>query len=403
MKRPAPFNILSLFTTLCAAFFTAATLAQAPLPYEAVPVETSSIATPTPTKEVFSDPGNQTPFVRTADASPQTLQPTPGTIPQSTGFPPTYSGGAPIITQPVLGTGTPGSIMPHGMYDQGYGRSGWVAGFAFVFLRPFHNNNNAFIARNTAGATRDTNAEFDWDRKISPRVWVEFVGNDDFGARVTYWQFDNDTGDAGLTSTATNNFFTRNLGTSNGSVLSTNVGDNITANSSLNMYTIDAEFTQRLRLQKWQANVGGGFRNAGVHQSYRASGTVGGNAFSSSSSQRFDGIGPTAFAELRRPLWNCGFSLLAIVRGSLLYGDSRLNSSDVVGGTAASFSSTNGQVVPVGEIQLGAEWSTWLNQTTVFYWQVAWEGQYWAGVGNASSRNDDLGLLGFNTSVGLEW
>lgn len=398
MKRFVPFNGLSVLTLLCVGLVTTATFAQVPLPYDAVPVDNLMIPMTQPT-QAFSDPGNQMPLVQTAQSNTQVYQPNPQTIPQplSSGYPPAYSGGAPIVTHPVPSSGGLG-----GLYDQGYGRSGITTGFAFVFLKPYYNNNNAFVVRSVAGR-RDVNSELNWDRELSPRVWMEFVGGDDFGARVTYWQLDQSASNNGFTTTAANQFITRSLGTANLATVAATVGDTINAGSSLNMYTIDAEFTQRIHVQKWQSKIGGGLRNAGIHQRYGAVGQVNGAGYSGAASTRFDGIGPTIFAEFRRPMWQYGFSLIASVRGSLLYGASRRDTTDTFAGVTSSLNTSNNQVVPVGEFQLGAEWSTWVSRTSVFYLQVAWESQYWAGLGNAASTEDDLGLTGFNTTIGLEW
>jgi hypothetical protein len=59
--------------------------------------------------------------------------------------------------------------------------------------------------------------------------------------------------------------------------------------------------------------------------------------------------------------------------------------------------------VATAESQIGVEWSAWVNQRSVLFVQTALETQYWLGIGTPLDRNDDLGLFGFSTTVGLEW
>ena len=120
-------------------------------------------------------------------------------------------------------------------------------------------------------------------------------------------------------------------------------------------------------------------------------------------STEFEGGGPTGFAEARRPIGQTGFALLGSGRVSLLVGgnDSRATLTQA-GVTNRGFADRT-DFVPVGELQLGGEWSAWVNPNTLFFTQIAYEGQLWSNLGGPSAGSGDVAFNGFNVSVGLEW
>lgn len=299
------------------------------------------------------------------------------------------------------GCGTPGLppvLTPPG---GGYGgqRCGWAAGFTWVFLKPFYSGNNAFSVSTPTGSGLNTSTQsFNYSLDLSPRVFVEWVSRNDFGFRATWFSFDN-SADNATGSVALPGFIQRPISSTK------YPGGRISAGSNISLNTIDFDLSQRMRVQRSLINLGGGLRWANYENSYTSTITspVYGSALGNASRQ-FNGFGPTLFAEWRRPIANTRFSLLAKVRGSMLYGDSKTTSyqQDPLGNTR-SFSSDTNDFVGVGETQLGFEWSTWICRRSVLFVQTAFEGQYWMGVGTAFDRNDDLGLVGLNTTVGLEW
>lgn len=280
----------------------------------------------------------------------------------------------------------------------GADRCGWAAGFTWVFLKPNYGANDAFFVQTpTAAGSVSNNRELDYSLNLSPRVFVEWVSRDDNGLRATWLGFDNGS-DTATATVPTGGAITRPIGTTS------IAGDVVSASSGIDLDVIDLDLTQRFRVRRSLVNIGGGLRWAGYEHDYEStvtsaiSGTEFGNA-----SRRFNGFGPTMFAEWRRPIGATRFSILASVRGSMLYGES--TSETLESGAFGTISSRNenDDFVAVGETQLGGEWSAWLSQRTVLFVQVAAETQYWLGVGTAFDQNDDLGLFGFNTTVGLEW
>lgn len=370
---------------------------------------------------VIGDPGLADPYVTNSPVNPS------GSYPAGSFAGPAYSGGSAL--SPAYGCDTcPGGTTagygptfqtptapayPSTVY-QGFAgngrRSGLTTGFAFVFLRPRFESNDAFVTTQSlpGPVTQTKNVELAHELGFGWRVWVETVGNDDFGFRVAYFDFDEPanaqvraipagvrvTGPALPTATGNAGFDSTALG-----------ADGVGAVGELSIYALDFEFVRRHRRDRWLFNVGGGLRHAAFEQDY-ASVLTSGNAVvaSSSASRRFDGIGPTIFGEVRRPVGMSGLSLLAGLRGSLLYGEHKDGFTTFSQGQPIEVAGfNNDDIIPVGELQLGGEWSFWLTPVSVLSVQVAWEAQVWEGAGSNVAREGDLGLSGFNVALGLEW
>lgn len=292
-------------------------------------------------------------------------------------------------TPPVCGS--PGLYQSMG----GKPRCGWSTGFTWVFLKPFYGANQAFST--TAGGVTTTQ-DFDHSLNVSPRVYVEWVSRSDWGVRVTWFGYENESDAATVLVPAGGAGF-------NALNQVAIPGDTISAVSEFDIDTIDVDATQRFRVNRSLVNVGGGVRWLGYEHEYRS--TIAGPLSPGSTgnvSRQFSGAGPTVFGEWRRPIDGSRFSLLAAVRGSLVYGQSQTDALLATGGLPTTVVHTeNDDFVAMGETQLGGEWSAWIGQRTVLFVQVAYEAQALLGVGTALDANDDLGLHGFNTKVGLEW
>ena len=312
-------------------------------------------------------------------------------IPAGTGF--GGFGGAPVVPpayQPSLG----------GYHGAGGGqRCGWAFGFTWVFLKPHFGANDAFFTASPTGSGfNTTNQEFSYSLDLSPRLFLEWVAPNDLGFRVTWFSFDNDA-DTAQGAVNSPGFIRRPFSPTE------YPGGRITAGNNVSLNVLDFDLTQRLRVRRSLLNVGGGLRLADYEHNYSSTisnpayGSLAGNA-----ARQFSGIGPTVFAEWRRPIGATRFSLLASIRGSMLYGESETTAFERrPGGSTWNYHAENDDFVAVGETQLGGEWSAWISQRSVLFVQAAFETQYWMGVGTAFDEDDDLGLIGLNTTVGLEW
>ncbi len=306
--------------------------------------------------------------------------------------------------QPICDPCQQPGVMPQGGLYHGAGgaqRCGWSAGYSFVFLRPYYGSNEAFLVQQNTGpgSFTTTTEEFDYSLDLSSRVFVEYVGQRDVGIRATWFGFQTDS-----------NSVSEVVGANTIAATPLNElafpGDTIAAESAIDLDTIDLDVTRRIRIRRSMVNLGGGFRWASYDHDY-VSGVSGPFGSNGSASRRFNGFGPTLFAELRRPIGSSQFSFLANLRGSMLYGEgeseSVVTAQTPFGAVTSVTRNESDDFVATAESQLGVEWSAWVNQRSVLFVQTALETQYWLGIGTPLDRNDDLGLFGFSTTVGLEW
>ena len=289
---------------------------------------------------------------------------------------------------------------------------GLSAGYAFLFLRPHQGDATAAVVRNVSpGGTVSRRREFDFDLTTGSRIFVELIRPDVVGLRLTYSGLEADSdrmrfaaGGGGLFSSVTSAAVPAAFSFNNepSGVLFAGPDQTLTARSEVQFSSFDFDATKRLRAGRWLLNAGGGFRIARLEQRYSALtlGPFGGEA---ESEHVFSGGGVTAFAEARRPVGNSGFALLSSARVAFLAGDNETEARVSQFGTAVTGASSRRDFVPVGEVQLGAEWSAWVNPTTLFFTQAAYEGHIWGGVGGPGSEAGSVGFTGFNLTLGVEW
>lgn len=245
---------------------------------------------------------------------------------------------------------------------------GLVGGFDVVFLKAHGGDFDQLAHQSISPDPLAPNNDYE----ISPRVWLGYVGQSGFGVRGRWFQYQHDL-KAG-----------------------TGVFDEVVGRNYLDVYAVDVEFTQQVALGCWNLNTGAGLRAGGVTR--QATIEMLGQPPETLTS-RFEGIGPTLFAELKRPIMGTGFSLIANGRGSLLFGDSTLEwtMSEVA-------PSRSDIVVTVGEIQLGVEYARQLGYGATGFVQGLWEGQLWANSsipGLFGTSRDDLGLTGVAFNFGI--
>jgi hypothetical protein len=119
------------------------------------------------------------------------------------------------------------------------------------------------------------------------------------------------------------------------------------------------------------------------------------------------GIGPTLSLRTQRP-FTPQLALFGFARGSLLYGngESTLNAvqdQDLDTALTTNSSSTRDDLLPIGELQAGLQWTPPCPGIWHPYFHLALEGQLWGGAGNASSEQGNLGFFGFNVALGMDW
>jgi len=293
------------------------------------------------------------------------------------------------------------------------GGMGWSVGFEWSFVKPRFSENVAFTTMDDDGANNSTfsDTEFDYDLELNPRVWLGVAINNQWGWRVSYWQFDHDP--AAVTTSPNINTFGEITHPAFGDVdISTTIPtDTFTASSHLDAYTIDVEALKRGVLGGWQIGVGGGVRYASLEQSYSAQLRNTGNNLRGEIdfSHQLEGFGPTISLAASRPLAR-RVKLVCVARGSLLYGDgaSRLFAREDVDLAPVDLMTTTRttnreDLLPISEARIGLEWMSPKKSGSDFQWllSTAMEGQAWGNAGNAASETADLGFFGFTLGAGF--
>jgi hypothetical protein len=297
---------------------------------------------------------------------------------------------------------------------------GFVAGIGFYYLQPRWESNPAFIV--TIGQQVGPDLvlsryveDFSYDHEFAPRIWIGFVADDGLGVRARYWSFDADSSAFGFNPVGFEGAVIIEspdvLGI--GSIPGQNDTDYLlAANSNIELDVWDLEVTQTLDVKSWVLLGSAGLRYARIAQDYQAAVTrnfLAGNGAPGdvdvvSGGHNFYGVGPTVAVEARRPL-GLGFTLYSSARGSLLFGTGKRVAGRSLAGMDARFFesevSSRDDFLPIGELEIGAEWATDLGWSRLFV-QGAYVGQIWCGAGSPTSESDNLAFSGFSFVIGAQ-
>lgn len=348
--------------------------------------------------------------------------------------------------------------------DPGCG-GGWsfVAGVEALFLRPQFTSNPAFTNNQTTSTTAGaagiptgitTNVQvvtdhFSYDWSVSPRIWVG-AENDGMGVRASWFHFDQAADRANTITSASGPGIgvfpattvtvtaTSALGgitgqtnglTATGAPIPAN--DVLSATSGLFLDVWDAEFTMSGRVGGFDLVGSGGVRYAYIEQTYNVfhpgvttTGAFFGLGFDPgattfvsdtlASRQTFTGAGPTFGMEVIRRMSEGRFGLFANGRGSVLFGRGH-QESDLASVRTTSFTgvapfttstrtrtdSGNWDVLPVLELEVGAQINLGAGDNATLFVRPAFVGQAWFDGGSATSRTGDFGLVGFSLTAGI--
>lgn len=282
------------------------------------------------------------------------------------------------------------------------GSSGLYAGFSVMFAKPhFKEAFQATIVDQTGTLTM---VPFSYDYDVSPRVWLGYLSESGLGVQTRYWGYDQ-TGDR-----FQSNRFTA-AGTQAvtvvfpGVIQATPSDQVLTVDNGLEVEVVDLMGTLRLQLGETTITPGGGVAYVKMLQTFDANVA---NADTGSVLQQlvwqrdFEGVGPAAMLDMRRPLGCTGLAVVGGFRGYLLFGNKDLDRAELNGiGGGPPFLTMDkaDEVLGIGEIELGLEWSRQFQCGSSLFVRGTYEGQLWSDIGAPT-----LGYLGFqvfNVSVGL--
>lgn len=267
------------------------------------------------------------------------------------------------------------------------GSTGLVAGFEMTFLKPHINAAESIAIIPGLPLTEIEDNEYN----ASPRFWLGYVGDSGLGWRIRWWEFNHTLNGETFEIVGIGNILVESLG-------------------GLEVEALDIEMTQEIDLGLWDMTVGGGVRYGRTEhvtaQLYDDVLMAGFDDLAVASD--FDGIGPTLFAEMRRPVGCNGFAFVGNMRASLLFGEDKL---------AAGFDDTDDgllivetaqdNVVGVLEAQLGGEYSSDIGCGTRVFARGMAEGQLWTdatrqiNIAANSIESSDIGLVGLTFGIGV--
>ena len=312
--------------------------------------------------------------------------------------------------------------------------SGLLAGGAIYIVRPYINNNAAFITTTGVGTANPTQTTetFDWNYHVAPAAWLGWTSQCGIGFRARYFLFDQDA--EGLSGTldaaaASQTTITPPPGLSPlvgapprgfqspGVILQGGDGaDTLAAHSSLKIQTIDGEAIFAHEWCHFGALFSVGGRCLQMRQNYFATldnvpvaGTSEHSALSAG--HNFYGGGPTLSLQGHWDIGRSGISIFGLARGSLIIGHSNFSAIfteeivDPVNGdqsNVAQNQSRENLVLPIGELEGGFEYSRAIGRTRAFFRGAVVNHTYF-DAGTAASRDGNLSLFGAQVSVGLNY
>lgn len=314
-------------------------------------------------------------------------------------------------------------------------------------VQPSFDSNPAYLFSHqaTVGGTPvrvASTTDFGYDLDFAPKVSVGLARDSGLGFRTSWWRFDQTArilpfanGDGTLATTITSAPVAGLPGfISPGPVARAfkEFGDQFSFNNHVKLDVWDWEVIQEVQAYNCWFLFAGGARYSYLSQGYRGfrfnngTGTLGTakvTVLEDSdvvlAGHSFSGAGPTGEFEVRRPLGSTGFTLYGSTRGSVLFGSGKMAGAQrtverrvitprtgrpqVVNAATLNESATEqDDVLPVGELEVGAEWARDFGRTLLFV-RTGLVGQAWFGAGNATSDDGDLGFFGLALTGGVRY
>jgi hypothetical protein len=271
---------------------------------------------------------------------------------------------------------------------------GFYAGAAAVWSKPHFKEAFEYSETNTATGLQ-TLHPFQYDYKVTPKIWVGFKNTEGMGIKASYWSFDadgavRDNVSNGITlfgAHAVTVIFPANI-------IAAVPGDTLRTSSNLQAQITNLYGTYSTTAHDIEINGGVGLRYARLRQTLAA--TVTGVAPASLNWERaYDGVGPSVALDLKKRIGCRGLSAIAKGSGALLYGTKTIDRT-VIGDVSIPPASPflvlqeADEVVGIGEFGFGIEWARTMRSGAELAVTGTYDGQLWAEAGAPT-----LGFLGF--------
>ncbi len=289
--------------------------------------------------------------------------------------------------------------------------SGWIAGYEFLWLKPHFSSGLNFESEVDQGAI-NTEQQFGFrtDYDLAPRVWFGYQWCSGFAARLRYWQFDQGLGSNAFAATSENIYWAPSELNIDGFYID-EPGEFLAVQNGIKADVIDLDLTQDFNWCHTRLTLGGGISYAGLRMDRRlASITIDDQDRTVIEAEertiRFEGIGPTVLAELKRQVRCSCISLVGSVRGTALFGRQRtlVRFVSVTEGyppwVQTSSLSTN-RTRAIFAATIGVQYDREICCGTDLFARLSWEGQYWNDFGSPVRNDGDLAFQGLGIAFGL--
>lgn len=301
----------------------------------------------------------------------------------------------------------------------------FVGGGVYV-LKPHYDDGNVAFFREvttyTGNNTTTTTNSYSFGNKCeaAPIVWLGWSDPSGLGIRARWWHLDQ-SNDLDTSAGPLGDNSRVKISGPDGSQISgklygpTSNTFGFAASQELNIHVWDIEATQDIKFPRWALQIATGLRYARLDQSYAASLiSPGGLGYERSLLQTnlinntFRGVGPTIAIEGKRAIGDCGLSFYGLGRGSMLFGTNRFSNQAFQQLANGSFDASDLQfktqtVLPILELELGAEWAPCCPCCVQPVFRVGLVSQTWFGAGSPTSTSGNLGLIGLTASAGLNF
>ena len=283
---------------------------------------------------------------------------------------------------------------------------GIIAGYEFIWLKPHFSggtNYETTVANLQNGDHISEGYGFPTDYKLAPRVWIGYQFCSGFAARLRYWQFDQGL-DSSVFESDTSTTYTAE---SVASTFTASGGATLAVENGIKADVIDLDFTQDFNWRHTCLTLGGGLSYAGLRldRGLILTDTVQDIQRAEAVTNRFEGIGPTVLAELKRQIRGSGFSVVGGVRGTVLFGRQKYlaETTSVTGQGTESWQDglTTNRCRGIVAASIGVQYDREILNGTDMFVRLSWEGQYWNGFGSPVSSEGDLAFEGLGIAMGI--
>ena len=305
--------------------------------------------------------------------------------------------------------------------------AGFIAGYEFLWLKPHFSSGTNYGFNKGVGVlgsyaepvvieVAEVETEvygFPTNYNLAPRVWIGHQWCSGFAVRLRYWQFDHSLGNVAMEVTSGDNSYYYAPGILRG--IHASSGDFLAIQNGLKADVIDLDLTQDFNWCNTRLTLGGGISYAGLRIDRGLA--VSGLDYlerevmeAEEYATRFEGIGPTVLAELKRRIGCSGISIVGGVRGTILFGRERILSNyvEVVYNPESppdvyvqTYSSTANRTRAIVAASIGVQYDYEICCGTDVFARLSWEGQYWNGFGNPVATEGDLAFQGLGIAFGL--